>query len=38
MQDRLGKPIIVANKSRAGCIIGNEAVANAAPDDYTLGI
>jgi tripartite-type tricarboxylate transporter receptor subunit TctC len=32
MQDRLGKPVIVENKPGAGGILGNELVANAAPE------
>jgi tripartite-type tricarboxylate transporter receptor subunit TctC len=38
MQDRLGKPAAIENKPGAGGILGNELVANSAPDGYTLGI
>ena len=38
MQERLGKPVIVENKPGAGGILGNELVAKATPDGYTLGI
>jgi tripartite-type tricarboxylate transporter receptor subunit TctC len=38
MQGKLGKPVVIENKPGAGGILGNEAVANAEPDGYTLGI
>lgn len=38
MQQKLGKPVIIENKPGAGGILGNDAVAKAAPDGYTFGI
>ena len=38
MQKKLGKPVIIENKPGAGGIIGNDVVAKATPDGYTLGI
>ena len=38
MQERLGKAVIVENKPGAGGILGNELVAHATPDGYTLGV
>ena len=38
MQTKLGKAVIVENKPGAGGILGNDVVAKAAPDGYTLGI
>lgn len=38
MQRKLGKPVIIENKPGAGGILGNDYVAKAAPDGYTLGI
>jgi tripartite-type tricarboxylate transporter receptor subunit TctC len=38
MQKRLGKAVVVENRPGAGGILGNEAVAIAPPDGYTLGI
>jgi tripartite-type tricarboxylate transporter receptor subunit TctC len=36
MAERLGQPMIIENKPGAANVIGNEAVARAAPDGYTL--
>lgn len=38
LQHRLGKPVTVENKPGAGGILGNDQVAKAMPDGYTIGI
>ncbi len=38
MQKKLGKPVVVENKPGAGGILGNEFVANAEPDGYTIAL
>jgi tripartite-type tricarboxylate transporter receptor subunit TctC len=36
LTDRLGKQVVVENRPGAGTILGNDAVAKAKPDGYTL--
>ena len=38
MQRKMGKAVIVENKPGAGGILGNDVVAHATPDGYTLGV
>ncbi len=36
MQDKLGQPVVVENRTGSGGMIGNEIVANAPKDGYTI--
>src|SRR5262249_44536216 len=36
LADRLGKPVVVENRTGAGTVVGASAAARAAPDGYTL--
>jgi tripartite-type tricarboxylate transporter receptor subunit TctC len=38
MQEKLGQPFVIENRPGAGGLIGNEAVARADKDGYTLGM
>src|SRR3984957_7392594 len=38
LQAKLGEPIVVENRPGAGGTIGNDYIAHATPDGYTLGI
>jgi tripartite-type tricarboxylate transporter receptor subunit TctC len=38
LQEKLGQPVVVENRPGAGGIVGNDAIARAEPDGYTIGI
>jgi len=38
LQDKLGQPVVIENRPGAGGTLGNEAVARADKDGYTLGV
>ena len=38
MQDKLGQPVVIENRPGAAGTLGNEVVARADKDGYTLGI
>jgi tripartite-type tricarboxylate transporter receptor subunit TctC len=38
LQDRLGEPVTIENRPGAGGTLGNDVVARATPDGYTIGI
>ena len=38
LQDKLGQPVVVENKPGAAGTIGNELVARAEKDGYTIGV
>jgi tripartite-type tricarboxylate transporter receptor subunit TctC len=38
LTERLGQPVVIENKPGAGAAIGVQAVANATPDGYTIGM
>ena len=38
LQEKLGQPVVIENRPGAGGTLGNEAVARADKDGYTLGI
>jgi tripartite-type tricarboxylate transporter receptor subunit TctC len=38
MQDELGVPVNVVNRTGGGGVVGHQAIASAAPDGYTIGI
>lgn len=38
LSERLGQPVIIENKPGALTLLGNQAIANAEPDGYTIGM
>ena len=38
LQEKLGQPVVIENRPGAGGLLGNEAIANAPKDGYTLGV
>lgn len=38
LQEKLGQPVVVENRPGAGGTVGNDVVARAKPDGYTIGV
>jgi tripartite-type tricarboxylate transporter receptor subunit TctC len=38
LQEKLGQPVVIENRAGAGGLLGNEVIANAPKDGYTLGV
>lgn len=38
LEDQLGQPVNVVNRTGGGGVVGHTAIANAKPDGYTLGV
>ena len=38
LKDELGQPVNVVNRTGGSGVVGHSAIANAAPDGYTIGV